>query len=280
MMVVLALASALLYGTADFGGALATRRTSAVAVVFWSQFVGAGVLLALLPLLPGRPAAADLGWGLAAGFAGAAGMVLLYRGLAAGPMSVVSPVTAVCAAAVPVLGGLALGETFDAVAVLGVAVGLGAVTLLSVVPAEVPVSTRPLPRGLAVLAAAGAGSAFGVFFLALDRTASDAGLWPLLGARTTSLSTLLVTGLVGTGLRIERPLWRTVALVGLGDMAANATFLLATRQGAVGLVAVIVAFAPAGTVALARIVLHERIHRVQAVGMGAAALAVALIALS
>src|SRR3954471_21381175 len=102
MAALLALASAVLWGAADFAGGMASRRATARGVVAVSQGAGLLVVVALLPLLGGTPRAGDLGWGAAAGLAGVLGLVLFYEALARGSMSVVAPVTAVCAAAVPV----------------------------------------------------------------------------------------------------------------------------------------------------------------------------------
>ena len=110
MAVVLALASAVVYGAADFLGGLASRKASVFGVVALSQLVGLVALLALLPWLGGPVDAADLAWGAAAGLAGATGLVVFFRALARGVMSVIAPVTAVTAAAVPVLVGLLGGE--------------------------------------------------------------------------------------------------------------------------------------------------------------------------
>ena len=103
MAVLLALASAVVYGTSDFLGGLASRRASVFGVVALSQVFGLVALLALLPWLGGPVGVVDLAWGVAAGLAGATGLVIFFRTLARGVMSVVAPITAVTAAAVPVL---------------------------------------------------------------------------------------------------------------------------------------------------------------------------------
>src|SRR3954471_16888229 len=84
--VVLALASALVYGAADFCGGMASRRATAFVVVALSQAAGLVALLAVLPVVGGSPTGADLAWGAAAGIAGSSGLVLFYRALAAGVM--------------------------------------------------------------------------------------------------------------------------------------------------------------------------------------------------
>jgi drug/metabolite transporter (DMT)-like permease len=134
----------------------------------------------------------------------------------------------------------------------------------------------------AVLLALGAGASFGAFFLLVDRTDAAAGLWPLLAARAASIPLMVVASAVlGTGLRVAgRTTWRLVTVAGAVDMVANISFLAATRLGSVGVVAVVVSLAPAATLALARVVLAERVRRLQAVGLALGALAVVLIALA
>ena len=131
MAVVLALASAVVYGAADFLGGLASRRTSVFGVVAMSQVVGLVALLALLPWLGGPVGVADLAWGWRRGLAGAAGLVVFFRALAGGVMSVIAPVTAVTAAAVPVLVGLLAGNRIGGWAAAGIALALTAVVLVS-----------------------------------------------------------------------------------------------------------------------------------------------------
>jgi uncharacterized membrane protein len=114
VFVTLALASAAFYGAADFLGGIASKRADSVVVTFVAQAAGLVLLALLLPVLPSSsPLPSDYGWGVAAGVAGSAGVALLYRALAIGTMSIVAPITAVCAAAVPVLVALALGDCPD-----------------------------------------------------------------------------------------------------------------------------------------------------------------------
>ena len=130
----LGLAAGLTYGVADFTGGLASRRAPLVTVLFVSQLFGTLLLLASLPFMTDGSATPDaIGWGAAAGLAGAAGVTLLYRGLARGRMSVVAPVTSVNAASIPVVYGLATGERPGAVALTGVAIALTAITFVSCV---------------------------------------------------------------------------------------------------------------------------------------------------
>lgn len=278
MAVVLALAGALVYGLADFWGGLSAKRAAVTAVVALSQVAGVAVLVPALLLLPGTPDRASLGWGAAAGLVGGLGLTLFYRSLADGTMSVVAPLTAVASAAVPVVGGLALGERPAPLALVGVVLGLGAVLLIGSDGGRLP-SWRDLVATRAAAGALAAGSAFGLFFVLLSRSADASGLWPLAGARAAVLVLMAVLAVVFH--RSLVPPAAAVPLVlaaGVGDMAANVLFLLAAREGLLSVSGVLIALYPASTVLLARWVLQERLARLQVLGLGVAAGAVSLIA--
>jgi drug/metabolite transporter (DMT)-like permease len=276
--VLLALASAVVYGAADFCGGLASRRASSFAVVAGSQAAGLVVLLALLPWLGGDARLADLGWGGAGGLAGAVGLVLFYRALAEGVMSVVAPVTAVSAAAVPVLVGVGFGERIGAWTAVGIALALVAVVLVA---AEGGLSSLRTARPATLRPALAAGAAFGLFFVLLDRTSDDSGLTPLVAMRTVSMLFVVALALArGRSLRIPRGALGTVLLAGVGDMAANALFLLATQQGGqLAITGVLASLYPVSTVVLAQVLLRERLVRTQVAGLASAVAAVVLIAL-
>jgi drug/metabolite transporter (DMT)-like permease len=276
--VLLALASAVVYGSADFCGGLASRRATSFAVVAVSQAAGLAVLLALLPWLGGHPHPADLAWGAAAGTAGAAGLVVFYRALAQGVMSIVAPVTAVSAAAVPVLVGLGLGERIGLPATAGIVLALVAVVLVA---AEEGLSSLRAARPASLVPALVAGAAFGLFFVLLDRTSDGAGLAPLVGARTVSVTLVVLLAVLGRrSLRTPRAALPMVLLAGVGDMAANALFLLATQQGSqLAITGVLASLYPASTVLLAQFVLRERLAGAQVAGLASAVGAVVLIAL-
>jgi len=276
--VILALTSAVVYGAADFLGGLASRRTSAFGVVAMSQVVGLAALLALLPWLGGSVDGADLAWGAAAGLAGAAGLVLFFRTLARGVMSVIAPVTAVTAAAVPVLVGLLGGDRIGVGAALGIALALVAVVLVS---AEGGLSALRAARATSLAPALAAGTAFGLFFVMLDRTSEEAGLTTLVAARLASLALAVVLALVTRqSLRVNRASLPLVAVSGVGDMTANALFLLATQaDGQLAITGVLASLYPVSTVVLAQLLLRERLAGAQVAGLGTAAAAVVLISL-
>lgn len=278
MAYLLALVSSLFYGAADFLGGMAARRTATFAVVTVSQLTGLVLLLAAVPLFPSAtPAGADLAWGAAGGVAGGVGVGLLYHALSVSAMSVVAPVTAVCAIAVPVMAGLALGEHPGAGALAGVGLAAVAIGLISREPApDRPVLLGATGRG--VLLALMAGLAIGAFYVALERTAPAAGIWPLVAARSASVPMLAAGALLARRrLRPDRGALAIILAGGALDMVANLLYLLAVRQGLLSVVAPLASLYPAATVLLAWIVLGERLHWFQGLGLALAAIAIVLV---
>jgi len=279
MAIALALGAALAYGSADFVGGLAARRTSPILTAFGAQLTGLVVLLVALPLLgPSTPTGRDLVFGAVAGIFGGGGVVILYRALAAGPMSVVAPTTALAASAVPILAGVLLGERPGGLAVVGIAVSLVAVVLIT----RERASEHHVPAGRNVIGLAlGGGAIFGLFFVFLHQTGDSAGLWPLLAARLTSVPLLAVLIAREVGVRsFEVPrLSRPVMVSGALDMGANICYLLALRHGMLSVVAAVTGLYPASTILLAQSHLRERLHVPQLVGLGVAACAAVLIAI-
>jgi uncharacterized membrane protein len=276
--VLLALASAVVYGSSDFLGGLASRRASVFGVVALSQLAGWVALLALLPWLGGPATAADLGWGAVAGLLGATGLVIFFRALSGGVMSVVAPVTAVTAAAVPVLAGLLGGNRISPWAWTGILLALVAVVLVS---AEGGLGQLRAARPASLTAPLIAGTAFGFFFVLLDRTSSGSGLTPLVTARLASVLLVVVVALSGRqSVRVGRAVLPLVLCSGVGDMTANALFLLATQQdGPLAITGVLASLYPVSTVVLAQVVLRERLVGAQLAGLGVAVTAVVLITL-
>ncbi|HEY4439853.1 MAG TPA: EamA family transporter [Candidatus Elarobacter sp.] len=289
MAIVLALACALVYGAADFLGGVAARRVSALAVVVWSQAVGLVVLVPALLILGGSPRPVDLAIGAACGVAGGFAVALLYRGLAIGTMGVVSPITAVLAAAVPVAYAIARGERPAPLAIAGIACALAAVVLVSAAtpkpteaeqdaPIARPRRRHRFPPGIPE--AIGAGTAFGFLFIGLAATSAQAGFFPMLAMRVMSLGLIVGGALVlRQSLHVARPTFRTIAWAGALDMSANVLFIVAAHNGPLAIVAVLTSLYPAGTVALAAFALRERLVAVQWVGVVLAFAGVICIAL-
>ncbi len=279
MTVLFGLAAALTYGAADFIGGVVTRRVNVLSVVFLSQLVGSAVLVVALPFFPAPVTPEALGWGAAAGIAGAIGVLLLYRGLATGRMSVVAPITAVEAAAVPVVFGLMAAERPSATASAGVVLALVSVALISAASAPSTEGPAVADRWAGVPEALGAGLAFGAFFILLDNSGDMSGLWPLVGTKLSSVALIAALALASrTRLRAERRAWGPIAAAGVLDLLANLFYLLAVREGLLSLVAVLTSMYPAATVILARVVLGERVSARQTTGFAVAIAGVVLIA--
>jgi drug/metabolite transporter (DMT)-like permease len=273
----LALGSSLAYGCADFLGGLGARKAHVLRTVMIAAPASLAVELLLWPFLGASFSAGALGWGAASGIASAAAFALLYRTLAMGPMNVLSPVTALVSAVLPVGVGLLQGEHLGAAGLVGLPLALVAVVLVSA--GHGAGSARP--SRTALLSAFGAGGAIALQLVFLHQAPSDSGVAPLIIGRAVSSAVILAAaGLMFRRLGSERPAYAMSTAAGALDSMANLLFLLAARSGDLTVVAVITALYPAGTVLLARSVLAERIRRGQLVGLGTAAVAVSLLALA
>ena len=280
MVYFLALASAALYGAADFLGGLASRRASTIAIVLISQIAGLIPLAVLLFVLPSAPSHDDFIWGTIAGLAGSAGVALLYRALAVGTMSVVAPTTAVCAVMLPVFVEALRGERLPVLTQSGIALAILAIVLIS--QHDTPSSDRVARHGRGLPAGIGlafvSGVAIGLFFLALARTSPAAGLWPLLASR--GLSAVIFGAVLLAAywpLKLQPAVLKTAIACGVVDMLANALYLIASRGERLSIVVTLASLYPASTVILARIVVGERLSSRQAVGIACALVAVVMI---
>ena len=280
MPIALALIAALVYGSSDFFGGLASRRASTIGVVVCSQALGLLVLAIALVLFGGHPQPRDFAWGAVCGIAGAVAIAALYRGLAIGTMGVVSPLSAVLGAAIPMLYGIAVrGEHPSWLACAGIAAALVAVVCVSAA-GDAPDDTTAhpparrfsgLPAGVPEALIAGIG--FGFFFIALAQTRAEAGMYPLLAARITSIALLALGGIAFGGIAtigVPRPTIGLVLLCGALDMTSNILYVLAAHMGMLSIVAVLTSLYPAATVGLAAIVLRERLRALQWAGVALA----------
>jgi drug/metabolite transporter (DMT)-like permease len=307
VVTILALAAAVLYGTADFLGGVASRRASVFAVLAMTVPAGAAVmvLVALLGQVPalggllghggiGAPASVGnwsaAGWAAASGVCGAAGLIAFYAGFASAPISVVAPVAALASAVLPVGVAIAGGERPAATVIAGGLICLVAIVLVSAQPSDhVPGEHGRDPAGwiwfvtsrrlLALGYGAAAGVGFGVFFIFLKNAGQSGVLWPVAISRLAG--TVVAFGLAlatRTRLRPGRDGITAIALVsGAIDAAANVCYVLATRAGLFGLAVVITSLYPGMTVLLARVLLGERMRWVQRAGLLLAAVGVLLV---
>jgi drug/metabolite transporter (DMT)-like permease len=278
LAVALGLSSSLCWGVADFIGGLQSRSVRVLAVLLVSQ--GAGLLAIAIGIAiaqPHLPPVGDLWPAAAAGLAGALALSAFYRALAIGTMSIVAPISST-GAALPVIVGIATGDRPSAVQILGIAAAVGGVILASrEIDDDRPATAVPARAsiGLALLAAVG----FGTFFIGMKAGADASVPWALLAARVASVAAVLVVVLAA---RVPLPTaprrLGALVLVGLLDAGANALYAAASTEGLLSVIAVLGALYPVSTVLLARLVLGERVRRIQEVGIVAALAGVALIA--
>jgi drug/metabolite transporter (DMT)-like permease len=284
LAIVIGLASAVTYGVADFFGGLAAKRTPAVVVTAFVALVGLAALVPFALLVPARLSYEAVLWGGLSGVTGAAAIFLLYAALAIGPMSILSPLTAVLSAIVPMTWGLVAGERLPWWGYVALGGVLVAIVLVGFVPEKGAV--RPRLRGLVY--ATVSGILIGCFFILVDQAPADSGLYPIVANRVVAGSILLVVLAVllvrarrsgvpaFPGLRSA---WGLIVACGIADAAANVLILTGLRMGDLTVMSVLAALYPGGTIALAAIVLRERIAPVQWVGLLLALASAAVLAI-
>ncbi|MFL5755657.1 MAG: EamA family transporter [Chloroflexota bacterium] len=269
-VVLFGLLAALCWGTADFTGGLASRRVDSFVTVLVSQVIGcvAAVLFALT-LQERLPSSADAAWAAAAGLAGSIALAAFYRGLATGRIGVVAPVAGVLAAAVPVAAGALLEGAPGPVRLAGFGAGFAAVALVSG-------GGGKGRSGLSLAVFAGLG--FGLFYVLIDRVSDGLVFWPLAIARVASVG-LMVLIVVTRRIAFRPPRGVAPLLIAAGvlDLLGNAFFVVAAQTGRLDVAGVLSSLYPVATVALAAIVLGERIRPVQGVGIALACAATVLI---
>ena len=280
--VALGLASAMSWGAGDFSGGFATKRANSFGVVIISQVAGL-ILIAAIAVLSHDPIppAGDWLWGAGAGIIGGVGLIAFYRALATGQMGIAAPVSAVFAALIPVVVTALTQGLPPAAQLTGFGLGLIGVWLLArpetePAHAKAQAAGRPIGFSLAILA----GFGFGCFYVFIHQANGVSAFWPLLAARIGSL--IFLTGVALTTQRQWLPNARLVPfliLVGALDLGGNTFFVLAGQAGRLDVASVLASLYPGMTVLLAVIILRERLTRWRLVGIGAALLAVVLIAL-
>jgi drug/metabolite transporter (DMT)-like permease len=284
--IVLALISALLYGVSDYVGGRVSRSISPLALITAADGLSLVVLAVFVPRFVGPVSDASVvWWGGAAGLVGVVGVLFLYRALADGAMTVVAPVTALVAAALPVVVGLATGDRPGVIALIGIAAALISVALISGAIGVPHVATPPRIFVLSIISGAG----FGLLFVFYERAGSGGIWWPLLSARAVGFPVVLIAFVVGLRLAARRsrpPSGRSLgwSVLGIGAViavlggSANLSYIASSQRGLLAIIAVVVSMYPAATVALATLLDGERLRRPQALGLGLAVIALVLVA--
>lgn len=240
--------------------------------------IALALLLVVALIVGGEVSHGAVLWGVLCGISQAFGIWWFYAALGAGPISVVSPLTAILVAAIPVGVGLALGERPGAIAAVGIVLALIAVALVSREATDEDITSHRLTRKVAWLTV-GSGVAFGLNFVLIAQAPPEANLWPLVFARLAASVLVIVVAAITGNLRIPAgaPL-RLACVAALLDVGANVAMLLALHASLLSLAGVLMSLYPAATVLLAIVVLRERVTRWQVVGMVLALASVAMIA--
>lgn len=273
----LGLTSSLCWGVSDFIGGLSARRLPLLFVMVSSQAVGLAIVIGVVAIRgTGAPALVRLLPAVGGGLAGIAALTSFYRALAIGTMSVVAPIAAT-GVSVPVVVGIASGDHPAASQLIGIVIAVIGVVLASREHGP-GIEDRGASRAsvaLALLAAAG----FGCYFVGVQSSARADPMWALLASRVAGVALLLVVAAVQGGIAVARPgrLW-PLALMGVLDVSATGFYAVATRHGLLSVVSVAASLYPLATVLLARVVLGERVRRVQELGIAAALAGVVLMA--
>ena len=279
MTAILAIASALLVGGADFLGGFLSRTVSPARVAALAQLIGlAFAAPAALLVDYDRVTKADAAWSAGSGVAVGLGLVVFYTAMTRGMVSLVAPVAAVTGAVVPVVYALGSGERPGTTAVAGILLAVAAIGLVSLAPRP-PV---PGQHGLGALPLAFvAGGLFGLFYVCLARVHEDAGMWPVAVSRVASAAVVVALALAVTrGLAVGRGVVPRTALIGALEVGAAVTLILALQRGPVSVASVLASLYPVTTTFLAALVLRERLRGLQLVGVALALVAVALISAS
>lgn len=274
----LALASAGSFGVSDFFGGLASRRVAALRILLVSTPV-AMVLLGVVAVVDGGSVTAEaVIWGALGGITQALGTWWFFAALSIGPIAVVSPLSAVVDAAVPVGVGFVLGERPGSMGILGIALALVAVVLISWEVTDGGFKPHHFIAEKVAWLAIGSGLALGLNFVFMDQTPTESRLWPLLFARAAATVMVVIIAAASRNLKAPSgvPL-RLALLVGVLDTGANVTMLLALHLAMLSLASILIALYPLVTVVLAMVVLRERVHHFQLIGMVLALIAVAMI---
>jgi drug/metabolite transporter (DMT)-like permease len=289
LAVVLALASAIGYGSSDFAAGLASRSAPVIQITLLASVVSGVIVAAALPFAasPG-PSAAALAWGFGAGLGGTLGAFALYLGFRHAAFSVAGPLSAVASAGFSVLAGLLYGERPTTLALTGIVLALPAIVGVSVSAGGEETEEEATHAGRQAATgrqAAGvvygllAGACFALLFIGLDQAGSDSGLWPVAAAAVGELAAALVAAAAVRSFTLCGGRARLLAAIaGAGGAGGTILFFLATHHGFLAVTAVLTSLYPAVTIVLARTVLGERLTGLRLAGLGLAGVCVSLIA--
>jgi len=276
----LALASAVFIGGADFVGGVTSRTANGIRVAAFVAVVGLPLTL-VVSVASGSEhvSGADVIWSVLAGAAVAVGIGCFYIGMGRGLISVVAPVAAVTGAVIPVVYSLVRGERPGVIAVAGLVIAFFAVAVVSLAPSEQHPDTDVVVDRNVIALSLASGVFFGLFYITFSRVSEEAGMWPVTIERTAAAVVIVLLALVLTRgpLVGTRRLLPYALLIAALEVAAVVPLLVALQRGPVAIASVVASLYPVTTVLLAAFVLHERLSRLQYVGVACALVAVALV---
>ena len=275
MAILIGLMVAASFGSGDFLGGLASRRDNTLTVLAWAQLVALAGALAIALIWGGPLTANAVLLGVGAGLLNMVALGCLFQGLAIGQIGQVAPVAAVIGAVLPVGWGLAIGERPPALALAGVGLAVLAGAMISADKDE----QRAEGARAALLLAVLAGIGFGVSFILFADSSHHPGFWPVLSARVAAVAGVWLVVFLTRSPRTLSPTPRKLAAsAGLLDVVATALLIVAVRTGLTAVVAPVASLAPGFTVMHAWWYLHEKVSRLQTVGLGIALVGLSLIA--
>lgn len=275
LAIVLALGTSIAYGTSNFMGPLLGRRHSVSAVLLAGQLAAlAGAVAIVLAAGASPPSARGLLFGVIAGAGNVLGLATFYRAAQLSSVSVVSAIGATVGTSLPVIFGLATGDSLTPLQATGIVVAMAGGVLASQSSAEAIVTAAGV--GWALLSALG----FGTLLIALPEAAEDGIAWALLDARLAVVA-LLLAGILVLGLPLRAPTRALplLAIPGLLLLLGTLSYAEATQQGLLSVVAVLASLATVVTAALAFVISKERLSRVQRAGIALATVGVVLLAI-
>jgi drug/metabolite transporter (DMT)-like permease len=275
LSILLGLTSAISWGAGDFTGGLASRKTGAYRAVFYGEAVGLVLLFAVVFTTPQpMPDFNSIALSILAGTLGTVGLMLLYTAMAQGKMSIAAPVSALLAAALPVIVGMFTDGFPGYLTLLGFGFALAAIWLVSQSEGGVKdIFTHLSDLRIPLLAGVG----FGLYFVLMHAATRETTFWPMVYSRSAGLLTMALFILVRRDSFVPvRSAWPVMILNGILDVGGNLFYILAGQAGRLDITAVLSSLFPGSTVLLAWIILKERLTRTQWLGIACALMAIIL----
>ena len=262
----LALAASLTWGTSNFLAGVESRTRSVWHVAALSQIAAAGAAgVALLAARQPPPGSWDFFLLIVTGVTTAAGLVMFYRALAIGTMSVVAPIIA-AEVLIPVTAGIVMGERPGVHAYVGMVLAVGGVVLISRARRGKHDHVARKAVILAVLTAV----CWGFMLLIYGTTGKASPIWAVFDTRITSAAVLAAYVLLtGRGLSLKGENMPVLAAIGLLLAAANILFIFAAHVGYLSITSILGSLSPVVVTIYAQALLHERLAPRQWLGFAA-----------